>query len=186
MSDTPATDTTPAPAATPTPEQPQADATPAPLTFDGWIATQDEPVKQLVSARFLALESTVKATRDERDTFKQQLKELLPKAEKGSELEKSLNDISTKLEQAERRAAFLEDAVRPEIQCRNPRAAWTLASAQGLFDKKDRPDWTAIKAEAPELFGPLTANANAGAGTGKPVPTAKNMNAFIRAASGRS
>jgi hypothetical protein len=167
--------------------QPAADATPAPpASFDEWMATQDEPVKKLITTRFTALESTVRATRDERDEIKKQLKDLLPKVEKGSELEKSLVDMSAKFEQAERRAAFLEDAMRPEIQCRNPRAAWTLANTLNLFDKRDRPDWQAIKAEAPELFGVISANANAGAGTGKPVPASKNMNNFIRAAAGRT
>jgi hypothetical protein len=179
--------TTPATATPPEVQPVSADATPAPVpTWDEWMATQDEPVKQLVTSRFSALESTVKATRDERDDMKHQLKELSKAQAEGSDARKALDETISKLERAERRAAFLEDAVRPEIQCKNPRAAWTLASAQNLFDKHDRPDWNAIKAEAPELFGPLIANANAGTGTGKPIPSAKNMNNFIRVAAGRS
>ena len=91
-----------------------------PLVFDEWIAGQDEPVKELISTRFTALENTVKATRDERDALKGQLKDLLKTAEKGSELEKSLTDAMSRLDAAEKKAAFLEEAIKPGIECRNP------------------------------------------------------------------
>ena len=122
----------------------------------------------------------------ERNDFSQQIKELAKKVEKGSELEKSLAEISAQLEETEKRASFLEQAILPSVQCRNPRAAWVIAQNEGHFDKAGRPNWDAIKAEAPELFGVVSANANAGAGTGNPPPKTQDMNAFIRAAAGRN
>lgn len=152
-----------------------------PQSWEGYLETQPEPIRELYTRHSQSLLNSVKATRDERDALARQVKELLPKAEKGSDIEKSLVEISGRLEASERRAAFLEDAMRPEVQCKNAKAAWVLASAQELFDKHGRPDWAAIKAEAPEIFGAATANANAGAGTGTPPPASKSMNDFIRA-----
>jgi hypothetical protein len=151
-----------------------------PKSFDEFLETQPEEVKTLYRSHSQSLLNTVAATRDERDAFKKQIKELMPKAEKGSELEKSLTDISAKLEIAERRATFLEDAVKPEIECRNPGAAWVIAKAQDLFTKNGQPDWKQIKAAAPELFGKVIANANAGNGTQRAPAKQNTMNDFIR------
>ena len=156
-----------------------------PANFDEWIGKQPEDVKALYTQHVTGLQNTVKATRDERDALRTQLKDLLPKAEKGSELEKSLTESLGKLELAERRAAFVEDAIKPEIGCRNPKAAFLLAQADNLFDRRGSPDWAAIKAAAPELFGAPKVNANAGDGTDKQPPKA-DMNQYIRHMAGRN
>ena len=103
------------------------------VTFEGWLEQQDEQIRSLYEAHTAKLTNAVRATRQERDDLAKQLKDLLPKAEKGSELEKSLADALGRIEQAERRAAFAEEAVKPEIGCRNPRAAYLLAQAD-TFD----------------------------------------------------
>jgi predicted ATP-dependent protease len=122
--------------------------------------------------------------RTERNDLTKQIDEFKKKAEKGSELEKSLTEFSARLEIAEKRASFFEDAVRPGIDCRNPKVAYALAVTDNLFDRKGSPDWTALKEAAPELFGKVTPPANAGTGTGNP-PKNNDMNAFIRTAAGR-
>lgn len=157
----------------------------APQSFDEWIGQQDDQIKAMYESHIKGLRNTVSATRQERDDLAKQLKELAGKAEKGSELEKVLTENLQKLEIAERRAAFVEEAIKPEIGCRNIKAAWLLASADNLFDRRGNPDWEAIKSAAPELFGKVTVSANAGAGTDK-SQTKSDMNAFIRAAAGRS
>ncbi len=151
-----------------------------PESFEKWLDGQDEPIKALVSKRFEALDNTVKATRDERDTFSKQLKALAKTQADGSEVKKQLDEAIKQLETTEHRASFLEEAIKPEIECKNPRAAWVLAEADGLFDKKGFPDWAAIKAAAPELFGKTIANANAANGRDKPPAKQNNMNDFIR------
>jgi hypothetical protein len=155
-----------------------------PPSFEDWIKGQDEAVKGVISTRFAALENTVKATRDERDAFQRQIKELLPKAEKGSEYEKTLLEMKANLETAEKRATFIEEAVKPEIGCRNPKAAYVLAVAEQLFDRRGFPDWNAIKTAYPELFGRPGAPGNAGDGTDQP-PAKSDMNTMIRRAAGR-
>jgi len=157
-----------------------------PATFDAWLEKQDDATKALYEAHVTGLKNTVKSTRQERDDLAKSIKDLQTKAEKGSELEKSLTEFTTKLEAAERRATFAEEAVKPEIGCTNPKAAWLVAQADNLFDRKGNPDWAAIKAAAPELFGKKTPNANGGAGTGTEPPKGANMNNWIRAQAGRS
>jgi hypothetical protein len=156
----------------------------SPIKFDEWLATADAAVKAAYEEHVTGLKATVKATRDERDGLAKQIKELSTKAEKGSELEKTLTEFGAKLEIAEKRASFFEDAVRPGIDCRNPKAAYALAVTDNLFDRKGSPDWAALKAAAPELFGKVTPPANAGTGTGAP-PKNNDMNTFIRQQAGR-
>jgi signal recognition particle GTPase len=127
------------------------------------------------------LNNTVKATREERNGLQEQLKALLPKAEKGSELEKALNDALVKLDIADKRSNFIEEAVKPEIGCHNLKAAYALAQADPdkYFKRNGAADWEALKADAPELFGPKVPDGNGGDGTnngGKPT----NMNDLIR------
>lgn len=177
--DTPATNETPA---TQTP--PPADATPA--TWDAFLEKQPAEVKALYTSHSEGLLNTVKAVRDERDTFKKQLKDLAKNAEAGSEAQKQLEAMTAQLEITERRASFLEDAVKPEIECRNPGAAWVIAKAQDLFTKNGQPDWKQIKSAAPELFGKVIANANAGNGTQQPPAPKQDMNSFIRSKGGRT
>ncbi len=155
-----------------------------PESWEKYLEAQPEPIKQLYTAHTTGLQNAVKATREERDGLAKQLKDLLPKAEKGSEFEKSLTETLTKLEVAERRATFVEEAVKPEIGCRNPKAAFLLAQAENLFTRSGQPDWNAIKAAAPELFGKPGTNGNGGNGTQDP-PRKVGMNDFIRRASGR-
>jgi hypothetical protein len=156
-----------------------------PASWDDALKGFSPDVQALYASHVSGLKNTVQATREERDALAKQIREVSAKAEKGSELEKSLTELGTRLEAAERKAAFVEDAVRPEIGCRNPKAAYALATSENLFDRKGNPDWAAIKAQAPELFGAAGVNGNAGAGTQSPPPK-NSMNDFIRRSAGRS
>ena len=156
-----------------------------PENFEVWLQTQPDNVKALYEGHVTGLKNTVAATRTERDDLKKQLQGLAKQAGKGSETEAQLNEAIGKLELAERRANFMEEAIRPEIGCKNPRTAYALATAEELFSKNGSPDWTQIKVAAPELFGTSSGKGNAGNGTGEP-PTTKDMNTFIRKAAGVS
>lgn len=154
-----------------------------PATFES-ILEKDPKIKELYEQHTAALLNTVKATRDERDGLRTQVKELLAKSEKGSENEKALTETLLKLEATERRATFVEEAVKPGIDCRNPKAAYALAVTIDAFDRKGNPDWSLLKKEAPELFGKLTPLAHGGSGTETP-PQANDINSMIRRATGR-
>lgn len=151
--------------------------------FEAWLEKQPNEVKVLYEGHVQGLKNTVTATRAERDDFKHQLTAAIKKAEKGSEVEAQLQDALGKIEAAERKATFMEEALRPEIGCRNPRTAYALAISEELFLKTGAPDWTAIKTMAPELFQASKTKGNSGAGTGESVQTT-DMNAIIRRSAG--
>jgi hypothetical protein len=96
-----------------------------------------------------------------------------------------LSEIRADLETASKRAAFYEDAGKPEIGCRNPRLAFMVAQSEALFDRRGAPDWQAIRTAAPELFGPVVPQGNAGAGTGSQPAAKTSINDYIRQAAGR-
>lgn len=158
-----------------------------PFDFDAWLGEQPEQVRKGYEGHTAKLQSALASEREQRKEVARQLKELTGKAEKGSEAEKTLGEMSSKLELAEQRAAFFEESNKPEIGCTNPKAAFLVAKAEGLFTKRGDPDWPAIKAAAPELFASRKAPpGHAGSGNGSQPPPTGGMNAYIRAAAGRT
>jgi hypothetical protein len=158
---------------------------PEPPTFETWYSGLDEQAKTVFDGHVNGLKTALVTERQNRADLAKQIKDLAAKAEKGSELERQLSEASTRLEAAERRASFAEDAIRPEIGCSNVKAAYALAVAEGLFDSKGRPDWAGLKSAAPELFrkpGPGSADGGAGVNHGPKL----DMNSIIRRAAGRS
>jgi hypothetical protein len=153
-------------------------------TFDTWYAALDTTYKGLLDTHVNGLKSALNTERTNRADLAKQIKDLAAKAEKGSELEKQLGDASARLEAAERRATFAEDAIKPEIGCSNVKAAYALALAENLFDNRGRTDWQTLKTLAPELFRkPGLGSADGGMGSGQ-MPK-MDMNATIRRAAGR-
>lgn len=152
--------------------------------FEKFLEKQPAEVKILYENHTTSLRNAVRATRDERDTLFDQVKDLLKKVEKGSDAEKQLTDFQEKLENANKRADFLEEAIKPEIGCRNPKAAFALAETEGLFNSKGRADWVQIKKLAPELFGVPDVQGDAGSGTDHKA-IGQDMNSIIRGMAGR-
>lgn len=145
--------------------------------FQAFLAKQPEPIRKLYDADVQGLKNTVAATRTERDEFASQVKELAKAAGKDTELQQKLDALSATVEAANRKADFMEQA--PAQECKNPKAAYALMLADNLVDKKGNPDWAALKAAAPELFGKRVAKTNAGDGAGDP-PNSGSMNDWIR------
>lgn len=158
--------------------------------FESWLAGQPDEVKRLAEAHIAShasgLKSALASERQQRKELAAQLREATGKLEKGSEAARTLEEISGRLDVAERRAAFYEAASRPEVGCTNARAAFLVAQAEGLFRKSGEVDWPALKEAAPELFGRrgVSGSVNAGAGTQGAPPASRGMNEFIRRASG--
>lgn len=155
-------------------------------SFEAFLEKQPENVKELYESHTAGLNNALKSERTSNKDLAKQLKDLSLKAEKGSEMEKQLSEYASKVEQAEKRAGFAEDAIKPEIGCTNVKAAFLIAQADELFKRDGSPDWTAIKAAAPELFRkPGQPQGKAGAGTEGGSPK-EDMNTFIRRAAGRA
>lgn len=123
--------------------------------FTSWLNAQPDDVKTVVQPLFDAqiqkLTNTVKATREERDTLTQQLRDASKKLDEGSDQRVELEKLATQLEESGRKSSFYEEAIGQK--CLNPKATYALATAENLFDSKGRPDWKAIAETAPQLFG---------------------------------
>ena len=156
------------------------------VTWDTFMGAQTEEVQGLYQSNIEGLKSTIKATRSERDTMANELRDAAGELEKGSDAEGKLLDMAGKVEAAEKRATFAEDALKPEIGCTNPKVAYLVALAGDLFDRRGNPDWDAIKKASPETFKEKLPKVDGGEGTDK-IPTGKgDMNTFIRSRAGRS
>lgn len=161
---------------------------PQPRTWDTVLAGLTEADRALYEGHTTGLRNTVQATRQERDALQAQMGELTRALGKNDPegAKQLLAQMTTDLDTARKRADFLEGAVRPEIGCTNPGAAFAIAQAQGLFDARGNPNWDAIKTAVPELFRRPNPPGNAGSGTATPPKSGATMNDWIRQAAGRS
>jgi hypothetical protein len=153
------------------------------LSFDKWIESQDEKVKGLLEGHTKGLKSALDSERETRKGFEKQIKDLMGKAEKGSEAERQLGTLLEQAEATNRKAAFYEEAHTAGIA--NLKLAFIVASTEGLFDKKGNVDFATMKTSYPELFAKPLIKGNAGEGTDS-APTGKSMNDIIRRAAGVS
>lgn len=166
----------------------QQSETPA-VTFEAWLGAQDEATRKLYEEHTKGLKSALHGEREARKAetadLGKKLRDATKKLEEGSEARKALEGVTAQLEAAEARAAFYEEAIKPEIRCNNPRLAFIAAQDSGAIDAKGRIGWESLKTQFPELFAQKVPAASAGAGTGTPPPAGGGMNQFIRSAAGR-
>ncbi len=142
--------------------------------FDAWLEEQSEETKTLVAERFSALEATVKATRTERDNLNLELKKLAKNVEVDSEAGKQLSELREKLQLAERKSNFIEQATKQGAK--RPGVAFALANSENLFSEDGEPDWERIKETIPELFTVASTNTDAGSGTTTKIPDSAGVN----------
>lgn len=156
------------------------------LTFDGWYSKLEDPVKDLIDDHVTGLKSALNSEREERRRLSKQLTQLSKSADEGSEFQKQLNDTVGKLEEAERKAQFLEDAHDQGIS--NLKLAYLAAKEEGLIKRDGSVDFLRLREVAPELFErkktPVPP-ANAGTGVGQSGAVKPDMNAWLRKAAGR-
>lgn len=156
-----------------------------PADFETWLNSADEKLKATIKPLFDAhvskLMNTVKETRRERDDFQKELRDAIKKLDAKSDEAKNLSGIADKLDEANKRADFYEEA--PANGCRNPKAAFALVKADNLYTRSGAVDWKSLKEVAPELFGEvsrLPRKKTAGEGTDKGQASSQTMNEWIR------
>jgi hypothetical protein len=137
-------------------------------TYDEWFGEQTEEVKAMIEEHNKGLHNSVKATRDERDALSKELKKLAKEVDENSEAGKQLGELRSKLEFAERKSNFIEEAVKNGAK--RPSAAFAIASTENLFLEDGTADWKKIKESIPELFSVTNTNTNAGSGTNTALP----------------
>jgi hypothetical protein len=173
------------PAATTGTEQQTATTTNEAPTFDGWYSKLEDPFKDLVDDHVSGLKSALTSEREERRKLSAQLKTLSKTAEDGSEFQKQLQDTVGRLDEAEKKAKFLEDAHGQNVS--NLKLAWLAAKEEKLIGRDGSVDFLKLRETAPELFERKTPTpaGNAGTGNGQAGIAKPDMSKWIRAAAGR-
>jgi len=157
----------------------------AAATWETFLQQQPENVKTLFDVHVTGLKSALQSERDQHKDLAKQLREATEKLEKGSDARKELEALGGRLEIAEQRAAFYEDAAKPEIGCVNAKLAWLAAQEIEAFDRRGNVNWESLKKAFPELFR-TGGSGNAGSGTGGTgTPGGSGMNEMIRRAAGK-
>lgn len=155
-------------------------------TYDALYDSLGEDQRALVDGHINGLKGALQSERDAKRDMAKQLRDASKQVEEGSAAQKQLQELATQVEQAERKAAFYEDAAGPSVNCSNTRLAWIAAQEIGAIDSRGRVNWDALRSDFPELFARTIPAGNAGTGTGGAQPaSARDMNKYIRAASGR-
>ena len=157
------------------------------LTFDAWLAGQDDTIKGLVSENVRGLKTALEAERADRKRFERDLRDAAAKLTANSEERKRLEDIAGQLDQASKKSAFYEQAHAAGVS--DIRLAWLACQQGGYFTRRGEPDLVALKEAHPSLFGTPAAQrpaGNAGSGAGAQAPSKPGMNDFIRRAAGLS
>lgn len=166
-------------------EQAQQQQAETPIKFDDWYGKLEDPIKDLVDDHVSGLKSALTSEREERRRLSTQLKQLSKNAEEGSEFQKQLQETVGRLDEAEKKARFLEDAHGQSIS--NLKLAWMAAKEEGLIGRDGTADFLKLREVAPELFERKTPTpaGNAGTGNGQAGTVKPNMSNWIRAAAGR-
>jgi len=150
------------------------------------LAGLPEEQQALYTDHVGGLRTALQSERDQRQDLARQMREATSQLEEGSQVRTQLETLGRQLEEANRRADFVEEAVRPEIGCTNPRLAYLAAQESEAIDRRGRVNWEALRGQYPELFRTnRTPPGHAGTGAGGQTPGSQsNMDDFIRREAG--
>jgi DNA anti-recombination protein RmuC len=155
------------------------------LTFDGWIAQQDDAVRGLLDGHTSGLKTALQSEREQRSRLQSELKKVTRELEEGTDARKQLEGISARLEEVETQNAAYETLTAAGAS--NLRLAWMAAQSSGAIDKRGNIQLETLKAEFPELFKknatPPPGNAGSGQTNGLPAGNA-SMDDIIRRRAG--
>lgn len=141
------------------------------MEFETWLAEQSDEVRTLIEQRQAA-------GADERHALEAELHELREKTKSGAE-------SAQRMEEAERRSQFYEEAFRFGIT--NVKLAYLLAREEKLFDASGDANWAQLRARYPEVFSGRATPSRIGSGlrSGATPSEDIDMNAWIRQVAGR-
>ena len=158
-----------------------------PVTFEAVYKALPEQQRGAIDAHIGGLKTALTDERNGRKELEKQLRALSKQAEEGSALKAELDKLASEQASTTAKAVFFEAA--HEAQVKNLRLAWLAAQDYGLIDAKTGDaDFAKLRQMAPELFSVKPApQGNAGNGAKQTgVTDGRNMNDWIRAASGRT
>lgn len=159
-----------------------------PESFDAWIKEQPKEVQELHSQHVSGLKSALQSERETRKEQEKELRKLADEAEEGSAAKQRLTKMADEQERLNRRADFYEEAHSAGVT--NLKLAYLVAEEEKLFDRRGNVNFEAMEENFPELFGggqkQKVPKGTGGEGTGGEGPTGKkSMNTFIRKSAGR-
>lgn len=152
------------------------------VTFDSWLAGQDDTVKGLYTQHTAGLKSALDSERKANQDAQKQLRDLAKKAEKGSELEAALTKQANDLSILQVKNHFQDKAHLAGV--RSLDLAYMAAAQADLISDKGDCDFSELRKLYPELFT-ATVQGNAGSGTGNQAPKPQTMDQIIMGALGR-
>lgn len=157
-----------------------------PVTFDEWMAAQDETVRGLLETHVAGLKNALKSEREQRGELQKALKDATKELEQGTAARGRLEELSGRLDGYEQQIAAYD--VLQAAGVTNLKLAWIAAREAGAVDKNGNVALETLKAEFPELFNQkrVPAPGNAGAGTQAAAPSAgSTVDDLIRRKAGR-
>lgn len=168
------------------PDQGQPSAPPVD-TFDTWLAEQHPEYVESFTAHVAGLKNTIGAVRDERDTYRSELEDLRKSVEGNEEATKKIEALQAKVEESQRKEAFVTEAVKAGVKPKLVNLAWAALQGEDgekLVDKKGDIDFDAFKEMYSDLFTstkPAKPPTNGGAGAGQqPQKGEQTMSGWIR------
>jgi hypothetical protein len=167
---------------TPTTDPTQSTQSPSYETFEAYLETVPEEIKTLYATHTSGLKSALDNERNSRKLAETSLRDLAKKAEKGSELEKTLTQQADELSKLQTQSTFYDKAHAAGV--RNLKLAFMAAREMGLVSDKGDCDFAKLKTEMPELFIVNPPPGNAGNGSAQQVQRT-DMNNVLRGAFGR-
>lgn len=156
-----------------------------PKSWGEVLETLPEGAQGLYEEHTAGLKTALETERDQRKDLAKQLQKASQQLEEGSEVRQELEQLSAKLEEAERRTTFYEEAIAEGVV--RPKLAYLAALEAEAFDRRGNVDWEGLKEQFPELFRRATPPpGNAGAGTGGQPTGDFDMDQAIRQAARRT
>lgn len=154
-----------------------------PVTFEGWLAAQDETARGLIDGHVAGLKNALQSERGQRSELQKALKEATKELEQGTTARTKLEEVAGKMEAYEQQIAAYDTLQAAGVT--NLKLAWIAAREAGAVDGRGNVNVETLKASFPELFKTKpAAPGNAGVG-GSSQTGQRSMNTFIRKAAGR-
>lgn len=137
-------------------------------SYETWLAEQPEAVRAMLDGhigRMSTLEKTLETVRSERKSYEKQFKEAASQLEEGSTARKTIEEQLAKLQGADKRANFMEEATAQGVT--NARLAWLASQDHELINGHGKTNWEELKKVAPEVFFKAPPAPPGGAGAGR-------------------
>lgn len=125
------------------------------LSFDEWLAKQSKKAQETITAHVTGLKVALDDRKGELKELRKELKTLRDAAAEGSALKTQLTGLTEKMDTAEQRLEFYEQAHGHRI--RNLKLAWVAVKnedggLESFQDRKGQIDWEMLEEKFPELF----------------------------------